>query len=256
MIIAVAGKGGTGKTTLAASFIRILKEENAGSVLAIDADPNSNLGELLGVKNVSTIVDIIDDISKNPGQIPPGMTKDRYIELKVQESLDEEEGFDLLTMGRPEGPGCYCFVNNILRELINKLMGSYTWAVIDNEAGMEHMSRRLVRNIDRLYIVSDASAIGVRSARRISQLADELKISVKEKFLVLNKSNKETLKDETDKTGLSLELILPLNDEVSEGAIKGKSIFNLKTDNSMFRLIRETSFMDIFKKKPHKLKNR
>ncbi|GAG38834.1 unnamed protein product, partial [marine sediment metagenome] len=178
-IIAIAGKGGTGKTTLASLVVRALKEEAAGSILAIDADPNNNLGDMLGVKSASTIVDIIDDISKNPGQIPAGMTKDRYIDQKMQESLNEEEGFDLLTMGRPEGPGCYCFANNMLRGLIEKLMKNYSHIVIDNEAGMEHLSRRLLRRIDTLFIISDSTAIGIRSASRISELVNELEIEVK-----------------------------------------------------------------------------
>ena len=144
-IIAVAGKGGTGKTTVAALVVKALKERSEGAVLAIDADPNSNLGEILGARPVSTIVGIVDDISKNPGQIPAGMTKDRYLGLRIQEALEEKDNFDLLTMGRPEGPGCYCFVNNLLRELIKKLMNNYAYVVVDNEAGMEHFSRRLVR---------------------------------------------------------------------------------------------------------------
>lgn len=241
-IIAIAGKGGTGKTTLAALFVRILKEKNNGSVLAIDADPNSNLGELLGVRNISTIVDIIDDISKNPAQIPQGITKDRFINLKVQESLNEEEGFDLLSMGRPEGPGCYCFANNMLRELIKKLMDNYAYIVVDNEAGMEHLSRRLARDIDTLFIMSDATAIGIRSASRISKLTDELNIKIKNKFLVLNKAKKGhgLLKEEIDKTRLNLKMVLPLNEELEEASVKNKSVFDLSDKNTVLNSVRET----------------
>jgi len=237
MVIAVAGKGGTGKTTLAALIVRALKEDKAGSVLAIDADPNSNLGELLGVKNTSTIVGIVDEISKNPGQVPAGVTKDRYIDLKMQESLNEESGFDLLTMGRPEGPGCYCFVNNLLRDLIKRLMDSYDYVVIDNEAGMEHISRRVVRKFDRLFMVSDSSAIGVRSTARVARLAEELDIKIGEKFLILNKSRKENgaLKKEIGKTGLKLKATLELNDEIEDSAVGNKSIFELNSDNSVFK---------------------
>jgi len=240
-IIAVAGKGGTGKTTLASLIVRTLKEEKTGSILAIDADPNSNLGELLGIKDISTIVEIIDNISQNPDQVPKGMTKDRFINLKVQESLNEEERFDLLTMGRPEGPGCYCFANNMLREVIKKLMDNYSHIVIDNEAGMEHLSRRLVRNIDTLFIISDATTIGVRSASRISALCDELNIKIKERFLILNKSkgNENSLKAEIDKTALNLKKVLPINEELEEASVKNKSIFELNDKNPVLNSVRK-----------------
>lgn len=241
MIIAIAGKGGTGKTTLAALIVRALKEQKSGSILAIDADPNSNLGEMLGVKKISTIVEIIDDISKDPGQIPAGVTKERYIDLKMQESLNEEEGFDLLSMGRPEGPGCYCFANNMLRELIKKLMNNYSYVVIDNEAGMEHLSRRLVRQIDTFFIMSDNTVIGIRSASRISGLAGELGIKIKNKFLILNKSkdNENAFKSEINKTELNLKTILQLNEELEAAAIKNKSIFDLNDNNPLLNSIKE-----------------
>lgn len=249
-IIAVAGKGGTGKTTLTALIIRALKESGAGSILAIDADPNSNLGELLGVKDISTIVEIIDDISKNPNQVPSGVTKDRYINLKVQESLNEEDGFDLLSMGRPEGPGCYCFVNNMLRDIIAKLMKNYSYIVIDNEAGMEHLSRRLVHNIDSLIMVSDSAVIGLRAAGRISQLADELKIKTKERFLVLNKSknNNALLEGEIAKAELNLKTVFPLDAEIEEAAIENKSIFDLKDNNPLLNKVREVLAVSAAKK--------
>ena len=131
------------------------------SVLAIDADPNSCLAESLGVDAVSSIVGVCEEISKNMDTIPRGMTKDRYIEMKVQESLIETEDFDLLLMGRPEGPGCYCYVNNLLRDIIGDITKSYDFIVIDNAAGMEHISRRTTMEITKLVLVSYYSSIGV-----------------------------------------------------------------------------------------------
>jgi len=239
-VIAVAGKGGTGKTTITGLVIRAIKEHSQDSILAVDADPNSNLGQALGAESISTIVGIIDDIKKNPDQISAGMTKDRFIDLKIQESLDEKDGYDLMSMGRPEGPGCYCFANNMLRELISKLMNSYEYTVIDNEAGMEHLSRRLVRHIDTLFIVSDNSAVGIRSAARISRLADELNITVKERFLLLNKSRgrSQIIQEEVNKTGLLLKTEMPFSDEIEDAAIANKSVFELNGDNPVLSIVK------------------
>ncbi|HID11122.1 MAG TPA: carbon monoxide dehydrogenase, partial [Candidatus Latescibacteria bacterium] len=142
MIVAVSGKGGTGKTTIAALLVRKLMRMD-GPVLAVDADPNSNLGEQLGMEVGETIGDIREEVLEE--ELPPGMTKDRYLELRIQETLTEGEGVDLLTMGRPEGPGCYCYVNHLLRGFLDRLSKNYRHIVVDNEAGMEHLSRRTTR---------------------------------------------------------------------------------------------------------------
>ncbi|MBP7216418.1 MAG: AAA family ATPase, partial [Candidatus Omnitrophica bacterium] len=135
-VIALAGKGGTGKTTTAALLIKILKEKKRGSILGIDADPNSNLAEVLGLPDSPTIGTILDTISRNPDSVPANMGKDHYIEYQVQSAVQEADGFDVLTMGRPEGPGCYCYVNNALRAVMQKLIKNYDYIVIDNEAGL------------------------------------------------------------------------------------------------------------------------
>lgn len=158
-----------------------------GSILAIDADPNSCFAGALGVKGASTIVGECEDISKNMDRIPSGVTKDRFIEMRVQESLAEEDGFDMLVMGRPEGPGCYCYVNNLLRDLIGRITKSYDYVIIDNAAGMEHISRRTMGTMNKLVLVSDYSANGVRSARRIYDLAVEMKIKLGGAWLVVNR---------------------------------------------------------------------
>ena len=238
--LAVAGKGGTGKTTVAALIVRALVEEGQGKILAIDADPNNNLGELLGFKKVSTIVEIIDDISKNPDMVPAGISKDRFIDLKIQESVDEADGFDLLTMGKPEGPGCYCFANNMLRELIAKLTKSYDYIVIDNEAGMEHLSRRLVRTIDSLFMVAENSVVSMRAVSRIAKLVDDLGIKVKEKNLIINRVKQG--KDITDigimKSEYCIKEELPVSEEIENASVKNISIFNLDKSNPVFQKVK------------------
>lgn len=187
-VIAVTGKGGTGKTTIAALIVRLIKEKGLGSVLAVDADPNANLGEALGIGIKETIGSIVDRVASNPDKIPAGMSKDRFIEYEVGLAVAEGDGFDLLSMGRPEGPGCYCYVNNVLRNVADKLIKDYKYVVIDNEAGLEHLSRRTTRQCDTLLVVSDATRVGLKSANRIFELVKELKIKTKKNLLVINRS--------------------------------------------------------------------
>ncbi|MFA5350796.1 MAG: AAA family ATPase [Candidatus Omnitrophota bacterium] len=232
-IIAMAGKGGTGKTTVASLIIRSIKERKAGSVLAIDADPNSNLGETLGLKPGLNIGAILDEISLNPGMVPSGMTKERFIEYQVQSAIQEGEGFDILSMGKPEGPGCYCYVNNVLRAVMSKLIKDYDYIIIDNEAGLEHLSRRTSRFADILIVVSDASKIGLKSARRINDLAVQLKFEVKRSFILINRFNKHIDREAVKDTGLEYLGCLPQEPLIEELSLTGGSIFNLKNEASI-----------------------
>ena len=186
-IIAVNGKGGTGKTTVASLIVDYIASNRLGSLLAVDADPNSTLADMLGLKIGETMVGVVDETSKMKDAIPGGMSKDRFIEMKVQESIAEADNFDLLSMGRPEGPGCYCYVNSVLRNVLNDVTKTYSFLVIDNAAGMEHISRRTERVIDRLLLVSDYSIMGIRSAARIASLAKAMDIKVGRSFLIVNK---------------------------------------------------------------------
>jgi CO dehydrogenase maturation factor len=229
-VIALAGKGGTGKTTLAALIVRALKEKKAGSVLAIDADPNSNLGEVLGVEAGDSVGEILDNLSVDPNNLPAGMTKERFIQHQVQSAIQEEEGFDLLSMGKPEGPGCYCYVNNVLRGLMTKLIENYDYIVIDNEAGLEHLSRRTMRQADILIVVSDASSVSLKSAKRIKELVNNLKIEVKKSFLLINRFNKDLQHDKIKETGLAHLGNLSLEPQIEDLSLLGKSIFDLKSD--------------------------
>ncbi len=229
-IIAIAGKGGTGKTTIAALTVRLLKEKRLGSILAVDADPNNNLAESLGLEVKETIGSILDEVSLHPEKIPSGMSKDRFIEYQVQTSITEGDGFDVLAMGRPEGPGCYCYVNNLLRNITGKLIKDYDYIVIDNEAGFEHLSRRTTRACDALVVVSDATPVGLKAARRISDLVKELNIKVKKNLLLINYSDKIVGKEWIKKLELDYIGNIPKDPQISEISLNSSSLMALKDD--------------------------
>ena len=232
--IAIAGKGGTGKSTIAGIIIRLIKEKKLGSVLGIDADPNSNLAEFLGEKTDHTIGTILDELASHPDKIPSGMTKDRFLEYQVQTIVRECEGFDLLTMGRPEGPGCYCYVNNVLRNVMAKLTKDYDYVVIDNEAGLEHFSRKTTGHADVLLVVSDATVAGLRAAKRIRELIGELKIKTQKRLLVINCYEKKIEKEKLVPVGLDLIGQLPKDRQVGTLSSKGGSLLKLKKSSLLY----------------------
>jgi CO dehydrogenase maturation factor len=229
--IAIAGKGGIGKSTIASLIIRMLKEKKSGSILGVDADPNSNLGEFLGLKPGRSIGEVLDEISAHKDKIPAGMTKDRYIEYEVQTVIEEGVGFDILAMGRPEGPGCYCYVNNILRSIVGKLIKDYDYVVIDNEAGLEHLSRKTTSSADALLVVSDASPAGLRAAKRISELTQELKIKTKKRLLLVNRSAKDISKDKL--AGIELDYLgrIPPDPGIEKLSVDGSPLWELGKDS-------------------------
>lgn len=217
--IAIAGKGGTGKTTISSLIIRNLLKQGKTPVFAVDADANVNLNEQLGVEVEKTIGEVREDMKQRVGieDMPAGMTKEQYMEYELQDSLIESEGFDLLVMGRPEGPGCYCYANNLLRRYMEVLAKNYPYVVIDNEAGMEHLSRRTTQKIDLLLVVSEPNPISIMTAARIRDLAWDLKIDVRKVGLVVNRVDgelSEVLKDEAEKYGLELAGIIPADNTV------------------------------------------
>lgn len=222
--IAVSGKGGSGKTTLSALIIRALMERDAGSILAIDADPNSCLAMTLGVEVTGTIAAIREQArSKTPGG---GMDRVRSFEYGIQQVLTEAQGFDLLTMGHPEGPSCYCAANNLLRQFMDDLSDSYGFVVLDNEAGMEHLSRRTTNNVDLLCIIADPNPIGEVTARRISGLADTLPIQVKQTGVIWNRSDNPNDIDGVESLGY-----VPYDQAVLDVAAEGKTIFDLESNS-------------------------
>jgi len=223
--IAISGKGGSGKTTVAAMIVRLLREQGAGPILAVDADANSCLGLTLGVEPAGTIAEIREDArKKSPSS--SGVDKLRAFELGIQQAITEASGFDLLTMGRPEGPACYCAVNNLLRQFLDKLSSQYQFVIIDNEAGMEHLSRRTTNNVDLLYIVTEATSLGALSAQRIFALAKQLPIVVKEAGVIWNKvegaAGCEPRLDDVETLGR-----VPMDQSVLDASIQGRTIFDL-----------------------------
>ena len=185
-IYAFSGKGGSGKTTLAAMTVRHLIAMDRKPVLAVDADPNATLGLALGEEVSQTIADLRDRMGQAAQRISE-IPKDRLMDQWLAEVLTEGVGFDLLTMGRPEGPRCYCYVNGLLRRYLKELRGNYPAVVVDCEAGMEYLSRLTVDDVDTLVLVAEATQIGLTSARRVGQLADALPIQVHRRILAVNK---------------------------------------------------------------------
>ncbi|HNX81856.1 MAG TPA: AAA family ATPase [Candidatus Omnitrophota bacterium] len=236
--IAVAGKGGTGKTTLSALVVRLLKEQGRGSILAIDADPNSNLGEVLGLTPSVTIGGILDDIASHPDKIPAGIPKERFIEYQVQTAVIEADGFDLLTMGRPEGPGCYCYVNNVLRNIEGKLAKEYDYIIIDNEAGLEHLSRRTTRAADVLLLVTDPTRVGFRAVKRMNELTKELDLKIAQRYVVVNRLNGAFDEDALRDVGVPLVGTVSLDNVLLDASVSGESIFHINAESAALKAVR------------------
>jgi CO dehydrogenase maturation factor len=228
--IAVAGKGGSGKTSIAALIIRYLRKNGKGPILAVDADPNANLGESLGLDVGQTIGSIIASFNEEKINIPQGMTKEAYLEFKLNGTIVESEGLDLVTMGRGEGPECYCYPNLILRKFVDALSQNYAYVVMDNEAGMEHLSRRTTQNVDILLIVSDHSVKGLRTIGRIRDLVSELKLMVKKELIIINfvpTKIAPLLNEELDRLEIVPSALIPFDKEVQRYDLEMKSLFDL-----------------------------
>ncbi len=233
-VIAMAGKGGTGKTTISALLLKYLTEKQLTPILAVDADANANLNELLELKVETTIGQVRKELK---GELPPHITRDQYMEMKLQQALVETKGFDLLTMGQPDGPGCYCAANQHLAMSMEHLAPNYRFILVDNEAGMEHLSRLNLRSIDYLLVISDSSARGIMTAGRISEITTPLGLEVKKKFLIVNRAPTPVsealaakIQEVVDEENFPLGAIFPASPELVEQELSGQSYLKLSSD--------------------------
>lgn len=233
--IAVAGKGGTGKTSLCGLTIRYLTEKKKGAVLAVDADANANLNDVLGVKVHATVGRLREDslaAVKSTAPRPGGMSMEQLFDYQIQQALVEAKGFDLLVMGRPEGAGCYCAANNIIRKYMDKLADTYPYMVVDNEAGLEHLSRRTTQDTDLLLIISDPTVRGIMTAGRIAALVEELSLNVKRSVLIVNRaqdgnSGDTTLLQVIRQQGIEFAGFVPADDLIFEFDLNGRPLIGL-----------------------------
>jgi len=240
--IAVAGKGGSGKTSVASLVIRYLIKNGSGPILAIDADPNANLGESLGLTVEQTVGLMLDAFQKDKINIPPGMNKQGYLEYRLNEIIVESKGLDLVTMGRGEGPECYCYPNLILKKFVDSLAENYAYTVMDNEAGMEHLSRRTTQNVDGLFIISDHSVKGIRTVARIRDLVSELKLVVKRQLVIINfvpTKLDPLVTEELKRLGVDPIATIPLDEEVYEYDLKLKSLLDLPDTSKAVRAVND-----------------
>ncbi|NOX35618.1 MAG: AAA family ATPase [Deltaproteobacteria bacterium] len=241
-IIAMAGKGGVGKTTVSALVTRYFTKHQKEPLLAIDADPNSNLGETLGLDIKKTVGDIREDFMKDPQGVPAGMDKILYLEMLMNQVLIEEKSFDLLVMGRQEGQGCYCMVNNILNRFADELESNYKYLLVDNEAGMEHLSRRTSGKVDILLMVTDYALRGLRAVGRINEMLDDLKLDVKHKGLIVNRAPENLSKaflGEVENIGIPILCTIPDDKNLLEFDMERRSVLEMEDDSPSVAAVRD-----------------
>ena len=255
--IAVAGKGGSGKTSVASLVIRYLIKNDLGTILAVDADPNSNLAESLGLEVRQTVGRILNNIQGEKLNIPPGMTKEAYLEYQLNVAITESKGLDLVTMGRGEGPECYCYPNVVIRKLIDDWAKNYAYVVMDNEAGMEHLSRRTTQDVDELLLVSDHSVKGVRTIARIRDLISELELVVGRESVIINFAPDELAPgviEELDRLGIEPTAIIPRDEILPEYDFELKSLLDLPDTSEAVKAVGSlmTELLSVRNKVQHK----
>jgi CO dehydrogenase maturation factor len=233
--IAVAGKGGIGKTTLCALLVRCLRDQGLRPILAVDADPNSNLAEALGVEQGKALADIREQGSSPEGSPSSGIGRVRAIADEIQRAIAEADGFDLITMGRPEGPRCYCAVNNLLRNSLDGLAHNYPAVVVDNEAGMEHLSRRTTNDVDFLVVIMNPTSPSIRAAKRILALASELPVRIGHRLALVNRVGPQALDASIDRELAELDAErlpdVPQDNHVEQAGAAGQSVLALSVQS-------------------------
>ena len=238
--IAFAGKGGVGKTTICGMLVEYLCQKKKGPVLAVDADANSNLNEVLGMEVEMTLGDIRETVARADmavnSPIPAGMTKADYTEVMLSRALIEGDDYDMPVMGRTQGKGCYCFVNGILSSQVAKYANNYSYIVVDNEAGLEHISRGILPKVDTILLVSDCSRRGIQAAGRLAEMIDELKLNAKQVKLIVNRAPDGVLndgvKEEIEKYHLDLAGVVPQDQTVYEYDSEGKPSSQVPADSA------------------------
>jgi len=238
--IAVSGKGGTGKTTISALLLRAMAERGKMPVLAVDADPNSNLNDSLGVPLKRSVGEIRENLLATQQNLPPDQSKESYLDYMVQSALTESDRFDLLAMGRPEGPGCYCYVNNILRKVVDSIASHYPYVIMDTEAGLEHLSRRTTKDLDVLMVTTDPTARGITTAARIAELVKELDTKVGHIYAIANRVPQtldNRVREDLQKAGLDCLTVVPEDELVQEFEVEGKPIYNLPAHSKAFKSV-------------------
>lgn len=236
MIIAVSGKGGTGKTVVSSLLVKVLSEKDEYDILAIDADPDANFSDALGVSAEKTIGSVREGIIKDRDQRSPTQSWRSKLEYDVLGATIETDKFDILVMGRPEGQGCYCPVNHVLREIIDKTAKNYDYVIIDTEAGLEHLSRRTTEDVDIMLVVTDPSKRGITTAQRIKELSENLLINFKGIYLVANRTspeNEEKIREYAGEIGLEVLGFIPEDEKVSEFDFTGRSLMELKDSKAL-----------------------
>ena len=235
--IAVTGKGGTGKSTISSLLVKALIGKKKGMILAIDADPNYNLDVKLGLEVDKTIGDLREEMRKSGDETPAGMTKSQFVKYQLRMLLQEGNDLDLLVMGRQEGTGCYCYINNVLRHFIDSLSKDYRYIVIDNEAGMEHLSRRTNEHVDIMLITSDGTKIGIETAARIRDVAMKMELIFGKAILIVNNAPRELpdyLQNVISKFDFENVHIIPHDSEVFDKNAEGLSLLDVSSGNPVF----------------------
>ena len=240
--IALAGKGGTGKTTVAALLIRALLRHTSRPILAIDADPATNLHLALGLAMPATAGQIREQMMETAqaGHLGVTISRQEYLDREIRMALEEGERFDLLAMGRPEGQGCYCAINHLLRQIIDSLGRSYDYVVIDNEAGMEHVSRRTTRDVDLLLLVTDPTVRGLRTAVSIAEMAQDVEVNVRRRMLIVNRVEGDlpsALRNQITQSGLEVAALIPADARVNALDAAGEPILALNGDSAACRAV-------------------